>query len=80
MSTMGLPKRLTEMQMKFAYELVSNEGRKTKTECAIDAGYDKDRARITASEIDRKSTSLNFSQLVISYAVFWLKKKKITDR
>ena len=51
MSTMGLPKRLTEMQMKFAYELVSNEGRKTKTECAIDAGYDKDRARITASEL-----------------------------
>jgi len=48
---MGLPKRLTEMQMKFAYELVSNEGRKTKTECAIDAGYDKDRARITASEL-----------------------------
>ena len=33
---MGLPKTLTEMQMKFAYELVSNEGRKTKTECAID--------------------------------------------
>ena len=47
---MGLPKKLTEQQMKFAYELVSNEGRKTKTECAIDAGYDKDRARITASD------------------------------
>jgi phage terminase small subunit len=42
---MGLPKTLTEMQMKFAYELVSNEGRKTKTECAIDAGYSKDAAR-----------------------------------
>ncbi len=30
------------MQKKFAYELVTNEGRKTKTECAIDAGYEKD--------------------------------------
>ena len=48
---MGLPKRLTEQQIKFAQELVSNEGRKTKTECAIDAGYSKDRARVTASEL-----------------------------
>lgn len=37
--------------MKFAQELVTNEGRKTKTECAIDAGYSKDRATITASEL-----------------------------
>lgn len=37
--------------MKFAHELVTNEGRKTKTECAIDAGYSKDRATITASEL-----------------------------
>src|SRR5256885_10870860 len=29
---------------------------------------------------DRKSTRLNSSHLVISYAVFCLKKKKITDR
>ena len=26
---MGVPKKLTEMQIKFAYELVTNEGRKT---------------------------------------------------
>jgi phage terminase small subunit len=39
---MGVPKRLTEMQMKFAQLLVTNEGRKTKTECAIEAGYEKD--------------------------------------
>lgn len=44
-------KRLTEKQIKFAHELVTNEGRKTKTECAIDAGYEKDRATITASEL-----------------------------
>jgi len=48
---MGLPKRLTEMQKKFAHELVSNEGRKYAYQCAIDAGYEKDRARQTASEL-----------------------------
>ena len=48
---MGVPKRLTEMQQKFAHELVSNEGRKYAFQCAIDAGYEKDRARVTASEL-----------------------------
>jgi phage terminase small subunit len=48
---MSLPKKLTEMQIKFAYELVTNEGRKTGTECAIEAGYSKDRAVVTASEL-----------------------------
>ena len=48
---MGLPKRLTEMQQKFAHELVSNEGRKYAYQCAIDAGYAKDRSRQTAYEL-----------------------------
>ena len=48
---MGVPKRLTEMQMKFAHEIVSNEGRKYGYECAIEAGYEKDRSRVTASEL-----------------------------
>ena len=48
---MGVPKRLTEMQQKFAHELVSNEGRKYGYQCAIDAGYAKDRARQTAYEL-----------------------------
>ena len=48
---MGLPKKLTEMQMKFASELVTNEGRKTATECAIIAGYEKDSAVVRASEL-----------------------------
>ena len=39
------------MQQKFANELVSNEGRKYAYQCAIDAGYEKDRARVTASEL-----------------------------
>ena len=48
---MGVPKRLTEMQLKFANLLVTNEGRMHAYECAIAAGYEKDRARITASEL-----------------------------
>ena len=37
--------------MNFAHEVISNEGRKNGFECAIDAGYSKDRARVTASEL-----------------------------
>lgn len=48
---MGLPKKLTEMQMRFAYELITNEGRKTATECAIAAGYEPDSAVVRASEL-----------------------------
>ena len=48
---MGLPKKLTEQQIKFAQLLVTNEGRKTPTECAIEAGYANDSARVRASEL-----------------------------
>ena len=48
---MTLPKRLTEMQQRFAELLVFNEGRKTPTECAVEAGYDKDSAHVRASEL-----------------------------
>ena len=60
---MGVPKRLTEMQMKFAQLLVTNEGRKTKTECAVEAGYEKDRAGTTAAEL----TNPNKYPLVVKY-------------
>ena len=46
-----LPKKLTEQQIKFAQLLVTNEGRKTPTECAIEAGYAKESAAIRASEL-----------------------------
>ena len=55
---MGVPKRLTEMQMKFAHEIVSNEGRKYGYECAIEAGYEKDRSRVTASELQNPKSFL----------------------
>tara|TARA_Y100000310_G_scaffold256403_1_gene264183 strand:- start:383 stop:1006 length:624 start_codon:yes stop_codon:yes gene_type:complete len=48
---MGVPKRLTEMQQKFAHEVVSNEGRKNGYECAVAAGYAEDSARVRASEL-----------------------------
>ena len=48
---MGVPKRLTEMQMKFAHEILTNEVRKNGFECAKDAGYAEDSARVRASEL-----------------------------
>ena len=48
---MGAVTRLTEMQMRFAHEVVSNEGRKNGTECAISAGYANDSAGVRAAEL-----------------------------
>ena len=48
---MGQLKKLTEMQIKFAHELVTNEGRKTATECAVLAGYSTNAAKISASKL-----------------------------
>ena len=47
---MGVPKRLTEKQIKFAQLVVSNEGRMIGTECAKEAGYGE-AARIRAYEL-----------------------------
>ena len=44
------------MQMKFAHELVTNEGRKTATECAIIAGYSPDAASVYASKLQSPKT------------------------
>mgnify|MGYP006129115187 FL=1 len=48
---MGLPKLLTEQQKKFAELLVYNEGRKTPTECAKEAGYAEGSCHVRASEL-----------------------------
>ena len=48
---MGLPKLLTEQQKKFCELLVYNEGRKTPTECAVEAGYAEGSAHVRASEL-----------------------------
>ena len=39
------------MQMNFAHEIVTNEGRKNGYECAKAAGYAEDSARVRASEL-----------------------------
>ena len=48
---MGVPSRLTEMQRKFSELLILYEGRKFDYECAIEAGYEKNRSRQTAYEL-----------------------------
>ena len=50
---MGLPKRLTEMQMRFAEFLVFGgpDGPMTKSEAAAAAGYSKDNARHEGSSL-----------------------------
>ncbi len=60
---MGVPKRLTEMQKRFAEYLVFNEGRTTGADAAIAAGYSKDRARVEASELQNPK----LSPLVVQY-------------
>jgi phage terminase small subunit len=60
---MGLPKRLTEMQKRFAEYLVFNEGRTTGTDAAIAAGYSEKRAKVEASELQNP----RLSPLVVQY-------------
>ena len=60
---MGLPKRLTEMQKRFAEYLVFNEGRTTGADAAIAAGYSEKRARVEASELQNPK----LSPLVVQY-------------
>ena len=60
---MGLPKRLTEMQKRFAEYIVFNEGRTTGADAAIAAGYSEKRARVEASELQNP----RLSPLVVQY-------------
>ena len=48
---MGVPKRLTDIQKRFSELYVYNEGRMTPYECAKEAGYAEDSARVRASEL-----------------------------
>ena len=62
---MGLPKRLTEMQRRFAelYVFGDEHGPLTKTEAAVRAGYSENRARQEGSEL----TNPKLSPLVVKY-------------
>jgi len=48
---MGVPKRLTDQQQRFSELYVYNEGRMTPYECAKEAGYAVESARVRASEL-----------------------------
>ena len=71
---MGLPKRLTEMQKRFAEALVfgTENGPVTKTEAAVLAGYSKDSARQEGSEL----TNPKQNPLVVQY-IGNLKEEKL---
>ena len=62
---MGVPKRLTEMQKRFAELLVFGDetGPLTQTEAAVKAGYSPKRARQEGSEL----CNPRLSQLVVKY-------------
>ena len=62
---MGVPKRLTEMQQRFAEFLVFGDenGPMTKTEAALKAGYSPKRARQEGSEL----TNPKLSPLVVKH-------------
>jgi phage terminase small subunit len=62
---MGVPKRLTEMQQRFAEFLVFGgpDGPMTQTEAAIAAGYSPKRARQEGSEL----CNPKLSPLVVKY-------------
>jgi phage terminase small subunit len=65
MSNMGVPKRLTEMQKRFAEYIVfgGEEGPLSQTEAAIKAGYSEKRARQEGSEL----LNPRLSPLVVQY-------------
>tara|TARA_Y100000401_G_scaffold110078_1_gene106935 strand:- start:360 stop:875 length:516 start_codon:yes stop_codon:yes gene_type:complete len=75
---MGLPKKLTEQQIRFAYELITNEGRKTATECAIDAGFSKDSARQYASKLQNPKLYPLVVKYIGELREEWQKKYEVT--
>jgi len=75
---MGLPKKLTERQMKFAHEIVSNEGRKTATECARDAGFEPEHARQYASKLQNPKLYPLVVKYIGELREEWQKKYEVT--
>jgi len=78
MSSMGLSKTLTDKQRKFALELITNEGRKTATECAVEAGYEKDSAHVRASELQNPKKYPLVVQYIGELRAEFQKKYEIT--
>tara|TARA_R100001086_G_scaffold223969_1_gene141795 strand:+ start:337 stop:816 length:480 start_codon:yes stop_codon:yes gene_type:complete len=75
---MGVPKRLTEKQIKFANLIVTEEGKKTDSECAIAAGYKPDNAYVSASRLQNPSLYPLVAQYIGRLRAEKLKKYDIT--
>ena len=75
---MGVPKRLTEMQKRFAEYIVFNEGRTTGADAAISAGYSEKRARVEASELQNPRLSPLVVQYIGALREEKLKKYEVT--
>ena len=76
--SMGVPKKLTERQMKFAHEIVTNEGRKTATECAVDAGFEPEFARQYASKLQNPKLYPLVVKYIGELREEWQKKYEVT--
>jgi phage terminase small subunit len=75
---MGVPKKLTEQQMKFDNELVTNEGRETATQCAVNAGFAKDSARQYASKLQNPKLYPLVVKYIGELREEWQKKYEVT--
>ena len=75
---MGLPKKLTQQQIRFANLLVADQGRKSATECAIEAGYAKDSARQAASVLQNPKKYPLVVQYIGELREEWHKKYEVT--
>jgi phage terminase small subunit len=75
---MGLPKKLTEQQIKFANILISEQGRKTATQCAIEAGYAKESARQAASKLQNPKLYPLVVQYIGELREEWQKQYEVT--
>ena len=75
---MGVPKRLTEQQIKFANLLISEQGRMTATACAIEAGYAKDSARQAASKLQNPKLFPLVVQYIGELREEWQKQFEVT--
>jgi phage terminase small subunit len=64
--------------MKFAHEVVTNEGRKTATECAVDAGFEPEFARQYASKLQNPKLYPLVVKYIGELREEWQKKYEVT--
>ena len=75
---MGLPKKLTEQQIKFANLLIAEQGRMNATQCAIAAGYAKGSARQAASKLQNPKLYPLVVQYIGELREEWQKQYEVT--